>query len=146
MKPLKTLNVLGETMEILVDGSMTGGALAALVQTSPPGGGPPPHAHSREDEIFTVLEGDFEFLTNGESVKLSVGQPTFAPRGQVHSFRNAGTTEGKIHVILAPAGLERFFEKLARLTIPDDMPRIIELFAEYGLLSLQPEAAPAQAN
>ncbi len=134
MKPLKTLNVLGETIEILVDGTMTGGASAVIVQTSPPGGGPPPHAHSREDEIFTALEGDFELLSNGQWIKAPIGQPIFAPRGQVHTFRNAGTTVGKIHIVLAPAGLEQFFEKLAGLKIPDDMPRIGELFTEYGLI------------
>ncbi len=133
MKPIKTLNVLGETMEILVDGTMTGGASAVIIQTSPPGGGPPPHAHSREDEIFTVLEGSFEFLVDGEWIKAPVGQPVFAPRGHLHTFRNAGTTAGKMHIVLAPAGLEQFFEKLAGLRIPNDMARIAELFIEYGL-------------
>ena len=133
MKPLKTLNVLGETMEILVDGTMTGGASAVVVQTSPPGGGPPPHSHSREDEFFTALEGDFELLSDGQWIKATIGQPIFAPRGQVHTFRNVGTASGKIHIVLAPAGLEQFFEKLAGLKVPDDMPRILELFAEYGL-------------
>ena len=133
MQPIKTLQILGETLDILVDGTMTGGSSTTLVQTTPPGGGPPPHSHSREDETFTVLEGDFEILAQGQWRKLPVGEICFAPRGSVHTFRNVGTTTGKIAVFISPAGIEKFFEELAGLNVPGDIPRILETFSRYGL-------------
>jgi hypothetical protein len=80
-----------------------------------------------------VLEGDFELLRDGQWVKAPVGEVLFAPRGNVHAFRNAGATMGRIAVFITPAGMEFFFEKLAGLSPATDMPRILELFAEYGL-------------
>ncbi|WP_157466692.1 dimethylsulfonioproprionate lyase family protein [Edaphobacter aggregans] len=133
MPPIRTLEVFGEKIDVLVDGAMSNGAAFVMVQTTPPGGGPPPHSHSREDETFTVLEGDFELLKDGQWVKAPVGEILFAPRGNVHAFRNAGQTTGRIAVFIAPAGLETFFEKLSGLSPATDMPRILELFAEYGL-------------
>ena len=133
MTPIKTLEVFGEKIDILVDGSMSHGATLVIVQTCPPGGGPPPHKHTREDETFTVLEGDFELLREGQWVKAPVGDLQFAPRGNVHSFRNAGSTMGRIAIMITPAGMESFFEKLAGLSPASDMPRILGLFAEYGL-------------
>jgi quercetin dioxygenase-like cupin family protein len=133
MQPIKSLQILGETLDILVDRTMTGGSSTTLVQTTPPGGGPPPHTHSREDETFTVLEGDFEILAHGRWQKLPVGEICFAPRGSAHTFRNVGTATGKIAVFISPAGIEKFFEELAGLNVPEDIPRILETFSRYGL-------------
>ena len=133
MKPIKTVEVFGERMDFIVDGAMSHGTALVIVQTSPPGGGPPPHSHSREDETFTVLEGEFEFLSDGEWIKAPVGELLFGPRGKVHAFRNVGKTDGRIAIVITPAGMEIFFEKLSGLRIPADIPRIQQLFAQYGL-------------
>lgn len=137
MKPLRSLNILGETIEILVDGSMTAGTSATIVQFTHPGGGPPLHSHTREDETFTVLDGDFEIFADGEWHKAPIGEIFFAPRGSVHTFRNVGRETGRMAVFIAPAGLEQFFERLADLVPSGDMQRIQEIFTEYGL-SLHP--------
>lgn len=133
MKPIRRLHILGETVEILVDGEMTGGTSATIVQTTPPGGGPPLHSHTLEDETFTVLEGEFEIFSEGAWHKVPVGEIFFAPRGGVHTFRNVGKTFGRIAVFIAPAGLETFLEKLEGLSPTGDMKRILEVFDEYGL-------------
>jgi mannose-6-phosphate isomerase-like protein (cupin superfamily) len=36
--------------------------------------GPPPHRHLRQDEGFYVLEGQFTFHIDGQTVKASAGQ------------------------------------------------------------------------
>jgi quercetin dioxygenase-like cupin family protein len=133
---VKTLEILGEKVEIFVNGQMSDGKSVVLVQTSPPGGGPPPHMHTREDETFCVLEGTFEFFENGSWREIPVGVPLFAPRNVLHGFRNAGTTPGKVLVVASPAGLDKFFDKLTGLSPATDMPRLLELFAEFGI-SLQ---------
>lgn len=133
MNPVKTLDILGEKVEIFVDGKMSDGKTVVLVQTSPPGGGPPPHRHTREDETFCVLEGTFEFFENGAWREIPVGVPLFAPRNVAHGFRNAGTSPGKILIIASPAGLDKFFDKLTGLSPATNMSRLLEVFAEFGL-------------
>jgi len=118
---------------VLVSGEMTGGLSAMMVQISPPGGGPPPHVHLNEDETFYVLEGEFEFLKNGEWVKCAVGESCFAARGSMHTFRNSGKTDGKILVFATPAGLDRYLEEISVLTMPQDVAKLIEISDRYGI-------------
>src|ERR1700712_3576362 len=95
MTPLKTFSVFGEKVEVLVNGAMTQGASAVIVQTNGPGGGPPPHSHTNEDETFMVLEGEFELVVNGEPRPAPLGGAIFAPRGSIHTFRNVGSGPGR---------------------------------------------------
>jgi quercetin dioxygenase-like cupin family protein len=129
----KTFKVFGEPVEVLIPGEMTGGLSTTTVQTSPPGGGPPPHSHKHEDETFYVLEGEYEFLRDGAWVKATVGEAVYSQRWSVHTFRNAGTTTGKMLVFIAPAGLERYLEELSVFSVPDDMPAILALSERYGI-------------
>src|ERR1700754_3843878 len=38
----------------------TAGAFALVEASVPPGGGPPPHLHTREDEAFYLLDGELQ--------------------------------------------------------------------------------------
>lgn len=46
-----------------------------------PGGGALPHTHSREDETFQVLEGEYEVTVVGMTLHAKPGTTLFAPRG-----------------------------------------------------------------
>jgi quercetin dioxygenase-like cupin family protein len=107
VNPSKTFRVFGEPVEILIPGEMTGGRSTTLTQVSPPGGGPPPHSHTNEDETFFVLEGEYEFLEDGEWRRGQPARAIQAMRGSVHTFRNVGTTPGKMLVFVAPSGMEQ---------------------------------------
>lgn len=130
---VRSFAVFGEPVEILVSGEMTGGLSTTLVQTSPPGGGPPPHVHLNEDETFYVVEGEFELLKDGEWVKCPAGSSCHAMRGSVHTFRNSGKTEGKMLVFASPAGLDRYLEEISVLQMPQDAPKLIEVSERYGI-------------
>ena len=52
--------VVGDLYTVKASGADTGGAFALIEVLVPPQSGPPPHVHSREDEAFYVLEGEFE--------------------------------------------------------------------------------------
>jgi quercetin dioxygenase-like cupin family protein len=41
------------------------------------------------DEVFYVLDGEIEFLLDGEWHQASAGSTVFVPAGTVHAFRNA---------------------------------------------------------
>jgi quercetin dioxygenase-like cupin family protein len=130
---IKTFKVFGEPVEVLVPGELTAGASATLTQISPPGGGPPPHMHLNEDETFFVLEGEYEFLEEGQWRKIQPAQAVHAKRGSVHTFRNLGTSAGKMLVFVAPSGMENYLEEISTLSIPDDMAQILAISNRYGI-------------
>lgn len=129
----RSFKVFGETVEVLVDGQTSNGVVAALTQTCPPGGGPPPHTHSREDETFTVLDGKFEMFNGTGWRELNHGEVYFAPRGGVHTFRNCGAEEGKILIVCNPAGMETYLEQISRLSIPEDLEKLDDISGQFGI-------------
>src|SRR6188508_3267496 len=105
----RTLAVVGDVYRFLATGEETNGKYALWEAVVPPGGGPPPHVHSREEEGFYVLEGEITFQISGE--RRVAGAGTFAnmPVGTPHSFKNESNRPAKMLISVAPAGLERMF-------------------------------------
>ena len=105
----RTLAVAGDVYRFLALGEDTDGKCALWETIVPPGGGPPPHVHSREEEGFYVLEGEITFQIGGE--RLVAGAGTFAnmPVGTPHSLKSESERPAKMLVSVAPAGLERMF-------------------------------------
>jgi quercetin dioxygenase-like cupin family protein len=133
MTAIKSFPVLGDQVDMLVTQEMTGGSSATLVETSPPGGGPPPHQHRNEDETFFVIEGDYEFLVDGNWVKASAGDSFYRARGTIHTFRNCGTTSGRILIFVQPGGFQSYLEEISPLSVPSDLGRLIEISNRYGI-------------
>jgi quercetin dioxygenase-like cupin family protein len=133
LKPVKSFTVFGEPVDVLTNAAMTGGQSATIIQTSPPGGGPPPHAHQCEDETFFVLEGEYEFLRDGKWVPVPASESIHALRGSTHAFRNVGKTTGRMLIFIAPAGLEAYLEEISPLSPSRDMPQLLAISARYGL-------------
>ena len=75
----------------------------------PPGGGPPPHVHSREEEGFYILEGEITFQIGDERVVAKAGVFANMPVGTPHSFKNESSKPAKMLISVAPAGLEELF-------------------------------------
>ena len=69
------------------------------------------HRHSREDEYSFVLEGRVGALLGDEVVYGGPGDLIFKPRGQWHTFWNAGDDAARLLEIISPAGFERYFEE-----------------------------------
>jgi quercetin dioxygenase-like cupin family protein len=133
MRAVKTFKVFGEPVEVLVPGEVTNGRSTTTLQISPPGGGPPPHSHTLEDETFYVLEGEYEFLQDGAWIKVEPGRAIQAMRGSFHTFRNSGTTTGKMLVFIAPSGLEKYLEEISVLSMPQDGEQLFAISARYGI-------------
>ncbi len=92
----------------------TGGSVGFIEATSAPGEGPSPHIHRDCDELFYVLEGEFDFLVGGETVRAPAGSFVFVPRGTVHAARNVGEQTGRVLAVYVPGGAEGAFEAFAR--------------------------------
>ena len=93
----------------------TNGTMTVLEFTTPPKDGPALHTHLREDELWWVLEGEYRFKAGDAMFRVPQGGMAFGPRGIPHAFQNVGGTAGRLLVITAPSGLERFFEQFAEL-------------------------------
>ena len=132
------LPVFGSEVYIKITGAQTGGAWSMIEQVTPPAGGSPVHSHSREDECFSVVEGDFLFMVGEERIAAHPGDFLFAPRNLPHSYRNIGSIPGRLAVILSPSGMEEFFLEAASLEGQPTLGQIGALFAKYGLEILGP--------
>jgi len=95
--------------EVVMTHAQTGGAVGLIHQSIPPKGGPPAHTHRGEDEFFYIVSGEFTFRLGDRLVGASAGSFVFVPRGEVHAFRNVGTTPGVLVAGITPAGFEQFF-------------------------------------
>jgi quercetin dioxygenase-like cupin family protein len=103
----------------------------------------PLHRHNREDEYSFVLEGSVGALLGDEVLIGEPGDLIFKPRGQWHTFWNAGDTPARILEIIAPAGFEEFFAELVELggalqAPPDALAALCERYE----LDMQPETVP----
>jgi quercetin dioxygenase-like cupin family protein len=131
----KKVNILGIPMVIRIHGRDTGGVVSVVESHDVPGGGPPPHIHSREDETFQILEGDYEFMVGGKTILAKPGTTLFAPRGVAHTYRYLGQKPGRLMCIITPSGFEGFFEEIGALSPQQqqDIPRVMEIAEKFGL-------------
>lgn len=139
----KKVNILGIPMVIRIHGRDTGGVVSVVESHDLPGGGPPPHIHSREDETFQVIEGEYEFTVDGKSFVAKKGTTIFAPRGLAHTYRYLGQAPGRLMCVITPAGFEEFFEAIGGLKPQQqqDIPQVISIAKEFGLEFLPPPPA-----
>ena len=93
----RTIAVVGDVYRFLATGEETNGRYAVWEAIVPPGGGPPPHVHSREEEGFYVLEGEITFTIDGKRLVATTGMFANMPVGTPHSFKNEGGKPAKGH-------------------------------------------------
>src|SRR5205809_5336696 len=105
----RTIAVVGDVYRFLATGEDTNGKYALWEAIVPPGGGPPPHVHSREEEGFYILEGEITFTIDGKPRIATAGMFANMPVGMPHSFKNESNKPAKMLISVAPAGLEKMF-------------------------------------
>ena len=95
----------------------------------------PLHRHHREDEYSFVLEGRIGALLGDDAVEAGPGDLVYKPRGQWHTFWNAGDEGCRILEVIAPAGFERFFDELVEAggAMAAGPSKMEELSAKYAI-------------
>ena len=139
----RTVAVVGDVYRFLATGDDTNGRYALWEAVVPPGGGPPPHVHSREEEGFYVLDGEITFTVNGERVVAGAGTFANMPVGTPHSFRNESDRPARMLISVAPAGLEQMFFEVgvplaegATTALPptkDEIEKLLAVAPKYGI-------------
>lgn len=117
---------------IRITAEQTGGSLGCFESEVPPGDGPPPHVHEKEEEFFRVIEGRFAFWCNDARVELTEGGVICVPRGAVHRFQNIGQSMGRLMVVMTPGGFEGFFPAVAAEP-GASMDRICQIGEQFNL-------------
>jgi len=97
--------------EFLVTSDSTDGQIAVFRYTAPGGFAPPRHIHTREDEIFHVLEGEVAFEVDGRRQLAGPGTTVWMPRGVPHGFRIESPV-ARIIGIITPGEYEHLFRDL----------------------------------
>ena len=127
----------------------TNGAFFLVEAMLAPGTEPPPHVHTREDELFYVLEGEFDVYIGKESFKVEKGECVFLPRFKPHAFV-IRSPRLRVLALFTPAGLEELFRGLSTpaqcLELPTgavtystgDLKETAQRLSEYGARFLTP--------
>ena len=133
----------GDFWKIIANGENTENKYALMDVTVLPKNGVKPHIHSREDEVFYVIDGEFNLRYGDNSISATNGFHLLMKRGIPHSFKNIGNKEGRLLIMFIPAGCERFYEELGiPVTIlktfvqPStfyNFVKIIQLLRKYGI-------------
>jgi mannose-6-phosphate isomerase-like protein (cupin superfamily) len=141
----RSLLVLGELVTCKTTSEQTGGAYSLFEVTTQPGGRVLPHVQHREDESFYVLEGEYEFLVEGHTIRAGVSYLLYVPKGTLHAHENVGEGVGRMLVSQTPGGLyEHFVEEVgdeapSKVVVPSVEPfppeaaRIVTTAARYGI-------------
>jgi mannose-6-phosphate isomerase-like protein (cupin superfamily) len=116
----------------LIEHPMSAHALAA-----------PLHRHHNEDEYSWVIEGRMGALLGDEHLEAGPGDLVHKPRGQWHTFWNAGDEPCRILEIISPAGFERFFAELVDLGgVAQAQPEQLGDLCERYALEMDPSSVP----
>ena len=146
----------------------TNGAFLLVEAMLAPGTEPPPHVHTREDELFYVLEGEFDVYVGKDVFKMKAGECVFMPRLRPHAFVIRSPWL-RLLALFTPAGLEEVFRPWStpaqRLELPTgvvtyttgDLRQTAQRLSEYGArfltqdeiadqLPLYPKSLPSNAD
>jgi len=133
----------------------TNGAFFLVEAMLAPGTEPPPHVHTREDELFYVLEGKFDVYVGKEAFKVETGECVFLPRFKPHAFV-IRSPRLRVLALFTPAGLEEVFRGMStpaqRLELPTgavtystgDLKKTAQRLSEYGARFLTPDEIEEQ--
>ncbi len=143
---------MGSLFERLVGAEQTGGDLAAMVVSQPPGLATPMHVHTRESEAWFVLDGSVLYRAGDELVSLTAGDFIYLPRNIPHAFRVSGERPVRYLAISLPGALLDIYRDLgvpaAERRLPDgglaaaDVEAWNRLAPSYGLRVVGPPIPP----
>ena len=144
----RTIAVVGDVYRFLATGEETNGKYAMWEAIVPPGGGPPPHVHSREEEGFYVLEGEITLTVGDQRILATAGMFANMPVGTPHSFKNESSKPAKMLISVAPAGLEQMFFEFgvplaegATMALPltkEEIEKLMAVAPKYGIEIMLP--------
>jgi mannose-6-phosphate isomerase-like protein (cupin superfamily) len=131
----RTISLGPIQMIIQEDGTHTRGTLGVAEFIVPPHvPTPPPHIHHAHEEVFYVLEGALEFLTDAGTVQASAGTFVMVPIGFLHTFSNPTDSTARFLNTFTPPRYIHYFEEMSQLLqggVAPSSQQLTELMARY---------------
>ena len=109
MNTITTKWVLGHKLTAY---PMSGNYDLMLGETLPQVPGPPPHYHNSYTESFLIVEGQMEFMMNGETKLVKAGESVDIPPKTLHTFTNKHDATCRWVNIHSPKGFGEFFSQI----------------------------------
>ncbi len=108
----KTLGI--STIDFKVTSADSGGAMLVIENTNRARGGPAKHRHLAQDELFSVIVGEYTVIVGDQRFDLTAGDSLLAPRLIPHVWAYTGATVGRILITFTPPGdMESFFRTVS---------------------------------
>jgi len=130
---------------IKMTGAQTEGHYSLVELLYPPNLEVPMHIHSREDELFHLLEGKIRYRIGASQFEAAAGNTVFVPRGIPHGFIVTSPKPARYLIVYSPAGFEGFIRESSRLASslglppdpyappdPAEIQRVTTLLTKYG--------------
>jgi mannose-6-phosphate isomerase-like protein (cupin superfamily) len=133
-----SLETLGRRYIVHATAAQTAGALGVWELILEPDRGIHLHTHTREDEVFRVLEGRVRFWCGDQTVDGGEGFTIALPRHVRHAFHNTGDTPAHLLGFVTPGGFEQVFFDLEQLGLSPSEAQFAELNRKYGLVGHGP--------
>ncbi len=134
----KTLINGSSPNDIKVSSKDTNGAVSIFEYTGNGKGGPPLHVHTKQDEIFFIIEGEYLFQVGDDKYTLKAGDTIFLPRSVPHAFAQL-TDKGKMFFLFQPSGkMEDFFRAIGKLSGPTTAEQGARIFSEHDMKVVGP--------
>ncbi|HTJ59243.1 MAG TPA: cupin domain-containing protein [Devosiaceae bacterium] len=108
---LANIAIVGDVYTVLVSGAQTNGRYCLIDMLVHDGGGPPPHRHDFE-EMFTLLEGELEFMFRGKTQIIAAPCTVNIPSNAPHAFKNKSGKTVHMLCMCTPAGQDEFFHRV----------------------------------
>lgn len=124
--------------DVKISGRDTNGQLAVFEYIGHEKTGPSYHIHDDQDEIFTVVEGEYRFKVGNQVDVLKAGDTIFLPRKVPHTWIQL-SDYGKLIYMVQPAGkLEEFFLKMNELQRPPTQEEAQQMSIAHGMRNVGP--------
>jgi len=132
----KLFDFHGAKFTIKVLTSETNGSYTVMDIIHPPNLGPALHVHPKGSETFYIVEGNYEFILDGQSIIGRPGDVIFVPKEVPHKFIVGD--KGGHAVVISPPDLEFYFFKVSELLGKDEVSYEIEssIGRQYGQVFL----------
>lgn len=119
----------GERVTLHVKGADTEGRFSCGEALLAPSAGQPLHIHHGMDELLYVVEGEIDFVLEGERFRTEAGGFVFIRRGSVHGFRNLSDGSARLLGVFSPPMLDGFFQAM----IDNPTAEVPKIARQFGI-------------
>jgi quercetin dioxygenase-like cupin family protein len=129
--------LFGGLRQLKLSSNETAGDIYLVEGIMPKGSEVPVHVHTKEDEIFHVLEGTVELVLGDETIQASEGTIIYLPRNVKHGIKTLGDSTARVlNYVIPGQNFEDFFNELQQLATEVTPEKRAKIALQYGITFL----------